>query len=71
MPAANEVPRCVTPAALASLASLLLAEPIAEPAAFQEPTPTADGLAHETLPANDGWGSFSTGMTGGSAATAA
>jgi pectate lyase len=27
-------------------------------------------LARQTLPANDGWGSFSTGTTGGSAATA-
>src|SRR6185436_5818905 len=57
-----------TPAALAAL--LLAGSCLAEPAAFQEPTPTADDLAHETLPANDGWGSFSSGTTGGSAATA-
>ena len=60
---------------LNALAALLLAgsclgATIVEPAAFQEQTPTADDLAHETLPANDGWGSFSTGTTGGSAATA-
>jgi pectate lyase len=31
---------------------------------------SADDLARETLRVNDGWGSFSTGTTGGSAATA-
>ena len=31
---------------------------------------TAEDVARETLPVNDGWGSFSTGTTGGSAATA-
>ena len=63
-------PRPLNALAALLLAGSCLAATIVEPAAFQERTLTADDLAHETLPANDGWGSFSTGTTGGSAATA-
>jgi pectate lyase len=38
--------------------------------AFHELTPTAEDRARETLPPHDGWGSFSAGTSGGSAATA-
>ena len=38
--------------------------------ASQDPAPSADSLAHETLGPNDGWASFSGGTTGGAAATA-
>ncbi len=50
----------------AALAFVLIVGPV--PYAAGQ-TQSAEDLARETLAANDGWGSFSTGTTGGSAAT--
>ena len=58
-------------AALLVSASAIAAAMIAEPTvAAGSQQMTADNLARETLAPNDGWGSFSTGTTGGSAAAA-
>lgn len=51
-------------------AGLAAADPAAQPAASPASATSLDDLGRQTLPPSDGWASFSTGTTGGAAATA-